>query len=508
MSRRDDTLALSLVSHTNIGKTTLARTLLGRDIGTVRDATHVTDFADEYRMVETPQGESLTLWDTPGFGDSVRLARRMRQSGNPIGWLLTEVWDRWRDRAFWASQMALRNVRDEADVVLYLVSAAESPEAAGYVAPEMELLAWTGLPVIVLLNQLGAPGQPAQEAAEVERWRTHLAGQPQVRAVLPLDAFARCWVQELTLLQAIEAALPADRQPLMARLRGVWQAQRLATFDAAMRTLAESLARIAHARETVPETSALRTAMRQVGSALGLRREDEDPRQKAQEALLARLDSEVRSSTSDLLRLHGLEGQAAPEDILARVGAQFDRRERVGAGTAAVVGGMVSGALTGLGADLAAGGLTLGGGMIAGGVLGALGAMGLAHGVNLVRGLDESWLGWQPAALDTAVEAALLRYLAVAHFGRGRGQWAHSEAPDRWREVVAEVLAAQRPALAALWSARDARPDEAATASALCALLQASSRAVLARLYPLAPVPAAVEPAAALAVVAPVSRPA
>ena len=36
------TIALSLVSHTNAGKTTLARTLLGRDIGEVRDEAHVT----------------------------------------------------------------------------------------------------------------------------------------------------------------------------------------------------------------------------------------------------------------------------------------------------------------------------------------------------------------------------------------------------------------------------------------------------------------------------------
>jgi hypothetical protein len=485
MSRRENTLALSLVSHTNIGKTTLARTLLGRDIGSVRDATHVTDFADEHRMVETPQGECLTLWDTPGFGDSVRLAKRMQQADQPIGWLLTEVWDRWRDRAFWASQMALRNVRDEADVVLYLVSAAESPEAAGYVAPEMELLAWTGLPVIVLLNQLGAPGKPGQDAAEVERWRKHLAGQPQVRAVLALDAFARCWVQELTLLQAIEVALPPGRQPLMGRLRGVWQARHLATFDAAMRMLADSLARIAHARETVPEAGTLRLAVRQVGSALGLRREDGDPRLKAQEALLARLDSEVRSSTSDLLRLHALEGQAAAEDILTRVGSQFDRRERVGTGKAAVIGGMVSGALTGLGADLAMGGLTLGGGLITGGVLGALGAMGLAHGVNLVRGLDESWLGWQSEALDAAVEAALLRYLAVAHFGRGRGQWAQSEAPAYWREVAAAALAPHRGDFDRIWADRS-KPEvtEAATAEQLADLLEQVGRQVLGVLYP------------------------
>ena len=34
-------VALSLVSHTNVGKTTLARTLLRRDVGEVRDEAHV-----------------------------------------------------------------------------------------------------------------------------------------------------------------------------------------------------------------------------------------------------------------------------------------------------------------------------------------------------------------------------------------------------------------------------------------------------------------------------------
>ena len=36
------TVTLSLISHTNIGKTTLARTLLRQDVGEVRDAPHVT----------------------------------------------------------------------------------------------------------------------------------------------------------------------------------------------------------------------------------------------------------------------------------------------------------------------------------------------------------------------------------------------------------------------------------------------------------------------------------
>ena len=110
------TVALSLISHTNAGKTTLARTLLGRDVGEVRDEAHVTQEAESWPLVDTPEGDALLLWDTPGFGDSARLAKRLAQQGNPIGWFLSQVWDRFRDRTFWLTQKAVVNVRDEADV--------------------------------------------------------------------------------------------------------------------------------------------------------------------------------------------------------------------------------------------------------------------------------------------------------------------------------------------------------------------------------------------------------
>jgi predicted GTPase len=99
-SAPNQAIQLSLISHTNAGKTTLARTLVGRDVGEVRDAQHVTQEASSYRLIETPQGDALELWDTPGFGDSARLARRLAQQGNPVGWFLSQVWDRFRDRAF------------------------------------------------------------------------------------------------------------------------------------------------------------------------------------------------------------------------------------------------------------------------------------------------------------------------------------------------------------------------------------------------------------------------
>jgi hypothetical protein len=150
-------ISLSLIAHTNIGKTALARTLLGRDIGEVRDAPHVTTSAERHSLVETAQGDVLYLWDTPGFGDSARLARRLATYDHPIIRFLAMNWDRWRDRPLWSSQQAVRNVRDEADVVLYLVNASESPADAGYIAPELTILEWIGKPVIVLLNQLGQP---------------------------------------------------------------------------------------------------------------------------------------------------------------------------------------------------------------------------------------------------------------------------------------------------------------------------------------------------------------
>ena len=515
-------LSLSLVSHTNVGKTTLARTLLGRDIGEVRDEAHVTELAEPFVMAESAAGDRLLLWDTPGFGNSQRLASRLAQAGNPLGWLLTEVWDRWRDRAFWASQRAIRHVLAQADVALYLVNAAEAPEDAGYLAPELQVLALLGKPVIVLLNQLGEPGTPAAEALQVQRWQVHLAGlglnpnagAPLVRAVLPLDAFARCWVQEVVLLQAVHAALPPGQQPAMARLAAAWRGRQRATWQAAMAVLADRLARAALDRERLASggwRAPLRRVGQQLGRALGLAGEATDtPQAQAMAALASRLDTDIRRGTEALIRLHGLQGQATGE-VLARLAQHFARREPVSEGKAAVWGGLVTGALAGLKADIATGGLTMGGGLLAGGVLGAIGASAAARGVNHIRGLDQPLLAWDDAVLDALLRSALLGYLAVAHHGRGRGDWQSGEPPAAWWWVVDAVLAEHRPAVQALWQRRAgwlASPVAAAQLgfddegqpvsrvpaaaisppadwlAALQALLSGTSAEVLVRLYP------------------------
>jgi hypothetical protein len=484
-------IAISLISHTNAGKTTLARTLLQRDIGEVRDAPHVTELAEDHLLLSSAHGDELRLWDTPGFGDTVRLVQRLRREGTAVGWFLSHVWDRWRDRPFWANQQALRHVRERSDVVLYLVNAAESPEAASYVEPEMQLLLWMGKPVIVLLNQLGAMRSVEEETRDVDRWARHLTQHAHVRAVLPMDAFARCWVQESTLLLAIAQVLPPEQQAATHRLLQSWSAQRMATLDAAVRSLARTLSRIAASRIPVEGTPGLADAAlswsQRVGRWLGAEGKADAAADRAQGRLLALLDEEVRNGTAELIQLHGLSGQAQSE-VLQRVADLVQTAPRVDEGRAAVWGGMVTGALTGLKADIASGGLTLGGGLLAGGLLGALGAAGIARGVNVLRGGGPSWVGWSTAAMTPLVQAALLRYLAVAHFGRGRGQWEQGEAPPHWRELTASALAARQGALDAIWAHRSnslQTDGEAERLEALLApLLQDLVLGLLRSLYP------------------------
>jgi hypothetical protein len=479
----DSTIALSLIAHTNAGKTTLARTLLGRDVGSVRDEQHVTQEAASYPLIATAEGDTLVLWDTPGFGDSARLARRLGQQGNPVGWFLSQVWDRFRDRAFFLSQQLVRNVRDQADVVLYLVNASESPEDAGYLAPELAVLEWVGKPVVVLINQTGRPRPHAEEQAEEAIWRNALGPHPIIRAVTTFDAFARCWVQELLLFELVGSTLPEARRATWRRLADAWQARRLAQFDRAMSALAAPIAAASCDRATLHDAGTA-DALRGIGSSLGLGTDPaEGARVRASQAMATRLDEALRQSTDRLIELYGLEGRAKRE-VLERLAGALALDAPMSEGKAAVMGGVVSGALSGLAADLAAGGLTFGAGMLTGALLGALGGAGIARGLNLARGKSGATLRWDNAFLSSLVGSAVLRYLAVAHYGRGRGNWAETEYPPFWKPLVAEIVERQADRLGKLWAKREPVCDVEIIASDLCEILAGATMDALNRLYP------------------------
>jgi hypothetical protein len=282
----------------------------------------------------------------------------------------------------------------------------------------------------------------------------------------------------------------------MQRLTAASATRQQTVWRQAMALLAGRLARAAADREALPDAgwrAPLQRLAAGLGQALGLPTgADGDPQARAMAALAARLDADIRQGTDALIQLHGLGGQASGE-VLDQLARHFARRMPVDEGRAALWGGAVAGALAGLKADIATGGLTLGGGLLAGGVLGALGAAGAARGVNKLRGLREPLLAWDDDVLDGLLRAALLGYLAVAHHGRGRGDWQPAEPPAAWADAVDAALAARRAAVQALWSQRaDWLADAPAPAdldrwqAAVGALLAEASADVLRQLYPAA----------------------
>jgi hypothetical protein len=137
----------------------------------------------------------------------------------------------------------------------------------------------------------------------------------------------------------------------------------------------------------------------------------------------------------------------------------------------------VSGAATGLSADLMAGGLSFGAGALLGGIVGALTFAGAAWTFNTTTSRNEARVRFSPEFLRSLLVAALLRYLAVAHFGRGRGGFVESEAPPFWQAEVEAEVERHAARLPALW-------DKPGCDTELGDLLEQMAGAILRRLYP------------------------
>lgn len=437
MSNDPMRIHLSLVSHTNIGKTTLARTLLGRDIGEVADRAHVTETTDDYVLARTPEGCELILWDTPGFGNSVALAKRLEGRANPVGWFLSEVWDRVANKSLWLNQKALKHVKETSSVVLYLVNATELPDSAPYVNAEMRILEWIGKPVIVLLNQMGEPKPPEAEQAEVDRWKNAMSAYPIVSSVLPMDAFARCWVQEFALFDALTKALPEELQATFDALREVWSRKRRAAFSASIQAMAHYIEKIANDREIV-ESGSVMDQIKFLGKRLGLFKNEtvHDPISAAQTALAVRAADEFCTLTDQLIAINSLKGKGIRKELLQRLQSDWKVTSSIPLTPAAVAGAVGTGTFSGLATDLATGGLSMGVGTLIGTIAGAIGGAGIALAYNHQKEVTGTVVTWSDKAIREFSVNAILLYLGVAHFGRGRGNWHEDKIPPSWIKLT------------------------------------------------------------------------
>jgi hypothetical protein len=203
----------------------------------------------------------------------------------------------------------------------------------------------------------------------------------------------------------------------------------------------------------------------------------------AMQALARRASANLNDATQRLLDLHGLNGSVA-EEIDARVAAHFSVQTATDPGKAGLLGAVLSGALGGLAADLASGGLTMGAGAIIGALAGAAGGTGIARAFNLMRGTERSSVRWSPDLLTDLTAAAAQRYLAVAHFGRGRGDYVASESPPHWDGVVRAAVARHRDAWLDAWAMAGRGETAAAVSARLHPLFAALLRGILEDLYP------------------------
>lgn len=124
-------------------------------------------------------------------------------------------------------------------------------------------------------------------------------------------------------------------------------------------------------------------------------------------------------------------------------------------------------------------------GAVVGGVLGFFGGEAWAE---RQAGRTPMPVTWSDEYLDVLVQDVLIRYLAIAHFGRGQGQYiADPEDPRFWVGKVKTLVSKQRTALREEWKrlrVEDLGANTEENATRLTALFTAITLELLWNTYP------------------------
>ena len=91
---------------------------------------------------------------------------------------------------------------------------------------------------------------------------------------------------------------------------------------------------------------------------------------------------------------------------------------------------------------------------------------------------------WSAEFLVGLTRSALLRYLAVAHDGRGRGDYVQSEHPSFWKSAVARAVESRRDEIMAIWGWGERPADLDRVSAALQPVLTTMAAELLAQFYP------------------------
>jgi hypothetical protein len=417
------------------------------------------------QLISSPAGDSLRFVELPA--DIAPPAAGPAQA--EPGWLKRLMnFARGEGAAARSGDGRLYAAREECHVILHVAGATADFEQAR--AP----LEWLGKPVLLLVNRPAGPDpDPPGLVARAER---HARAFPLVARVLPFDGFARCWVQEGVLLDAIRRTLPEALGPGFDRIAAAWHARNGARFARSMQAVAEHLLFAARQVEELPGGA---LSMKSLVVA-GERQAQALARQGAVQAVVERLGRSAADTFATLRDLHGID-DAMADELEKGLEQKFVVHQPIDAPQAAMAGA-AGGAATGASVDLLAGGLTLGAATALGALVGASVAIvgaalknrSTSGGATLVQLSDEM--------IQALVEAGLLRYLAAAHHGRS-AQEAGSEMRPFWKAEVVAAVEAHNPSLAPFWAAARAQPD-ATQVAALARELDTIATRVLHTLHP------------------------
>ena len=337
----------------------------------------------------------------------------------------------------------------DCDVVLHVVRSQADVAAAAGVLQALDK------PVLLLATGEGETG-----------------GAPNV---LSFDSFARCWVQERTLLDAIARLVPEHKAAGFARLARAWDERNRRQLRDAMAAIARHLLAAAQQSEEVGKPRSLISLV-----SPGERDAHERRSREAMAQVVERLQRSDAQATASLLALHGIDASAALA-LNHRLEEKFVVQQAISAGQAGVAGA-ATGAAMGVSIDLLTAGLSLGLGALAGAVVGGGAAWVAAVWKNQSTPAGTSVVQLSDDMLQAMTEAGLLRYLAVAHFGRDGG--GPGEIRPEWRSEVVAAVEERSADLKEQWSAARSQQASLDPSAALAAMLESIALTVLRRLYP------------------------
>jgi hypothetical protein len=379
-----ESVVLAVVGHTNVGKTSLLRTLT-RDVafGEVSPHASTTRHVEGARLLV--DGEPVVdLYDTPGLEDAMALLDHLEQlkrpGERPDGpTLLSRFLDGPAARQRFEQEAKVLRQLMASTAGLYVIDARE-PVLPKY-RDELEVLSMCGKPLLPALNFVARPDNRADD------WQQALS-RLGLHALLRFDSVAPPLDGEKQLYESLALLTPSAR-PQLQRLIQDRAAQADARRRRGARLIAELLVDVAAYHILVaPDQTAADAATQTMRERVRQRE------QACVEALLRLYAFRLKDASAGELPLANGRWEEDPfhPETLKKVGVRLG-------------GGALAGAASGLAIDLMVGGITLGAAAALGALAGSAAEGGRSFGPRVLAKLR----GYRELTVDDPI----LRLLAL-----------------------------------------------------------------------------------------------